>query len=276
MAVSLDITVQRLSKRVTYVSAPSSVVMERQPQPSGERKPLTLLLPWLGSRPQAVEKYCDIYLRADCDVLVVESDVRHFLWPRSGVDEGLRLLELLQSDRFVSRPLLVHAFSIGGFTYTQLLLQMSQDQQKYQALTQRIKGQIYDSLVIGSVELMATGLGKSVYPGWEKLIKNAALTYFSVFRRHTTDYFDVCIDAFRNSPVRAPALFFYCENDVISDYLAVEEMMAHLRTRGIEVTGKKWEDSTHAGHLKRHQQEYLTSVNAFLQSLRLVPLKARM
>lgn len=34
------------------------------------------MLPWLGSRPQAVDKYCQIYFRTGFDVLVVESEVR--------------------------------------------------------------------------------------------------------------------------------------------------------------------------------------------------------
>ncbi|XP_068169188.1 transmembrane protein 53 [Antennarius striatus] len=275
--MSLGITAQRLSKNVTfYISESSSLVLDRQTQIYGESKPLMLLLPWLGSRPQAVQKYCDIYFRAGCDVLVVESEVKNFLWPQWGLNEGLKLLEVLHSERFISRPLLVHAFSIGGFTYSQLLFQMSRDKQKYQALTQRIKGQIFDSLVVGSLEMMAIGLGKTVYPRLETLLKNAALAYFSIFRHQTADHFDLCIDTFRNSPVRAPALFFFCENDPMSDYLAIEELIGHLHNQGIEVTGKKWEESTHAGHLKRHEQEYLTTLNTFLHSLHIVPLKAKM
>lgn len=34
-----------------------------------------LMLPWLGSRPQVVDKYCQIYFRTGFDVLVVESEV---------------------------------------------------------------------------------------------------------------------------------------------------------------------------------------------------------
>lgn len=85
------------------------------------------------------------------------TQVTQFVWPRWGLEYGGRVLELLQSERFVSRPLLVHAFSIGGYTFAQLLVLMSQDTEKYQGLTRRIRGQIYDSLVIGSLERMAIG-----------------------------------------------------------------------------------------------------------------------
>lgn len=89
--------------------------------------------------------------------MFVSPKVQQFLWPRWGLEHGKKLLELLESERFVSRPLLVHAFSIGGYTFAQLLIHVSQNTEKYQSLTKRIKGQIYDSLVVGSVENMAIG-----------------------------------------------------------------------------------------------------------------------
>lgn len=105
--------------------------------------------------------------------------VQQFLWPRWGLEHGKKLLELLESERFVSRPLLIHAFSIGGYTFAQLLIHVSQDTQKYQLLTKRIKGQVYDSLVVGSVENMAIGKFSIyiIYPSHSLLI--------SVIYQHT-------------------------------------------------------------------------------------------
>ncbi|XP_070687510.1 transmembrane protein 53 [Pempheris klunzingeri] len=275
--LSSGVTAHRLSKNVTfYLNESASPVSGCQTHASEDHKPLMLLLPWLGSRPQAVAKYCDIYFRTGFDVLVVESEVQEFLWPRWGLDRAKTLLELLQSERFVSRMLLVHAFSIGGYTFSQLLVHVSRDPQKYQALTQRIKGQVFDSLVVGSLETMAIGLGKTVFPQWETLVKKASLLYFGMFKRQTVDYFNAGIDAFLNTPVTAPALFFFCENDALSDPRSMEEMIDEWKKRGMDVTVKKWEDSTHAGHLKRHQQEYLATLDLFLRSLHIAPLKAKL
>lgn len=77
-----------------------------------------------------------------------------------GLDHGRGLLELLHTQRFESRPLLVHAFSIGGYTFSQLLVNVSQDPERYQDFIKRIRGQVYDSLVVGSLETMATGQWK--------------------------------------------------------------------------------------------------------------------
>lgn len=234
------------------------------------------MFPWLGSRPQAVNKYCEIYFRTGFDVLVVESEVKEFLWPHWGLDRGKMLLDLLESDRFVSRPLLVHSFSIGGYTFAQLLVHISQDRPRYQALAERIKGQIYDSLVVGSLDNMATGLSKTLFPGWEGVVKKVSLLYFGIFKSQTVDYYDTGIDVFWKTPITAPALFFFCENDVMSVAETVEELIDYWRKNGIDVTMKKWEDSTHAGHLKRHPQEYLSTLNMFFHSLYIGPVKAKM
>lgn len=77
--LSRGITAHRLSKNVTFYMNEVSGCPNNNRE-SGEHnnnnKPLMLMLPWLGSRPQAVAKYCDIYFRTGFDVLVVESEVR--------------------------------------------------------------------------------------------------------------------------------------------------------------------------------------------------------
>ncbi|XP_077568382.1 transmembrane protein 53 isoform X2 [Stigmatopora nigra] len=264
----------RLSKNVTFY------MNDQAPMPGVQRcqddKPLTLMLPWLGARPQAVAKYCDIYLRTGFDVLVVESEVQEFLWPRWSLQNGRKLMELLHSEPFASRPLTVHAFSIGGFTFTQLLVLMSEDPQKYNKLTRRIKGQVFDSLVVGSVELMASGVAKIGFPRWETPVKQMSLFYFNTFKRQTTDYYNRSIQVFWNSPVTVPALFFYCDNDPLSDPRALEEVLDFWQERGVTLSTKKWETSKHAGHLKAHPQEYVDTLESYLKSLHIVPLKSKM
>lgn len=164
-AISSGVTIHKISKTITYYYNDSTVTPrpvgstgDAAATPSAEQpRPLLLLLPWLGSRPQAIAKYCEIYFRTGFDVLMVESEISHFLWPRWGLEYGARVLDVLESERFSHRPVLVHAFSIGGYTFGQLMVHVARDGQRYQGLMQRICGHIYDSLVMGSLEKMATG-----------------------------------------------------------------------------------------------------------------------
>lgn len=73
---SLGVTSHRLSKNVTLYLSEASPVPALQNEAEQRHKPLMLMLPWLGSRPQAVDKYCQIYFKTGFDVLVVESEVR--------------------------------------------------------------------------------------------------------------------------------------------------------------------------------------------------------
>ncbi|KAG7455761.1 hypothetical protein MATL_G00244400 [Megalops atlanticus] len=135
-AAAGGVSALKISKTITFYMNESAVAATPL---QGAARPLLLLLPWLGCRPQALAKYCELYFRTGFDVLVVESEVSQFLWPRWGLEYGAKLVEVLRSDRFAQRPLLVHAFSIGGYTFTQLLIHVSRDPQRHQDLTNRIK-----------------------------------------------------------------------------------------------------------------------------------------
>lgn len=95
------------------------------------------------------------------DVLVIQSSVTHFLWPRWGLSYGLEVLKLLEEPQFSGRAVLVHAASIGGYTFTQILTHIAQGRKEHAGLAQRVIGHIYDSLVFGTLEHMAIGECKS-------------------------------------------------------------------------------------------------------------------
>ncbi|XP_052437605.1 transmembrane protein 53 isoform X2 [Carassius gibelio] len=274
-ATMIGVTTHKISKHITFLTndvagTPTASVSAAHP------KPILLMLPWLGSRPQTIDKYCEIYFRMGFDVLVVESEVSQFLWPRWGLEYGGRVLELLESERFSQRPLLVHAFSIGAYTFGQMLVHVAKDTQRYQGLTNRIRGHIYDSLVMGSLEHMVNGLGKTLLPRMEGLVKSTSIMYFRAFKHQTVDYYDTVISVFWNTPVMAPGLFFYSENDALCDYKSLEKMVEFWRSSGQTVESRKWKESVHAGHLRTHPQDYVSTLEYFVQSLNMVPLKAKM
>ncbi|XP_064795459.1 uncharacterized protein LOC135515702 isoform X3 [Oncorhynchus masou masou] len=244
--------------------------------PTSSPRPLLLLFPWLGAQPGAMAKYRDLYLERGLDILSVESTVWHFLWPRWGLEYGAEVLEVLGDSRFKGRPLLVHAFSIGGYTFTQLLSQIVREPHKYPGLAQRVVGHVYDSMVVGSLGHMAKGLGKTLFPRIEPLVRYTALLYFWLFKSQTVYYYDESVQVFYNSPVTAPALFFFCENDPLCDPVAMEAILDFWRKRGVAVETRKWKESVHAAHLRCHPEEYLSTLETFFHSLNTAPLRAKM
>ncbi|XP_028670653.1 uncharacterized protein si:dkey-5i3.5 isoform X2 [Erpetoichthys calabaricus] len=260
-AINTGVKIQKISKTITFYKNEHKIISASSDLP----KPLLLLLPWLGSQSKSVEKYREIYFKHGYDILTVESEVRHFLWPKWGLEYGAQVLGVLQSESFVSRPLLIHAFSIGGYTFAQMLLNASQTPELQESLKERIYGQIYDSLVVGTLEHMAAGIAKVLFPKVGGLVEKTTMLYFNLLKGYTVDYYNNAVDMFYDTPVTSPALFFYCENDPLSDHKAVEKLMQlWLEKQKITVVGKCWKNSVHAGHLRRHPKEYLDTLHSFL------------
>ncbi|KAM9823958.1 uncharacterized protein ACB057_018760 [Neosynchiropus ocellatus] len=272
---------RRIRKGITCYYAPldpplgssaDPLTPDPPPQPSGPR-PLLLFLSWLGAHPSAVSKYTDWYLQRGMDVLLVQSSALHFLWPRWGLQYGSEVLQVLEEPQFSGRPLLVYASSIGGYTFTQVLTHVAL--QPRSQLPQTVVGHIYDSLVAGTLEHMATGLGKTLVPCLESLVKNVALLYFRLFRSSTADLYHSGIQVFNNNPITAPALFFLSEDDALCDPAVVESIADRWRARGVSVETRKWKESVHAAHMRCHPEEYRSTLEAFLNSLPLASVTSR-
>ncbi|CAK6961332.1 uncharacterized protein LOC128353327 [Scomber scombrus] len=245
-----------------------------QTHSASSNRPILLFFSWLGAQPGTVAKYTEMYLERGMDVLLVQSSVFHFLWPSWGLDYGLEVLKVLEEPQFSGRPMLVYASSIGGYTFTQVITHIAQRPKEHADVAQRVTGHIYDSLVAGSLEHMAIGLGKTLLPSLEGLVKNMAMFYFWLFKTQTVDFYNSGIEVFNNSPITAPALFFFCENDALCDPYAVEKILDIWRRRGVTVQSRKWKKSIHAAHMRCHPEEYLSTLEQFLNSLPVSSLKA--
>ncbi|XP_034529985.1 uncharacterized protein LOC117805380 [Notolabrus celidotus] len=239
-------------------------------------RPLLLFFAWLGAQPGTVAKYRDLYMQRGMDVLLVQSSVMHFLWPRWGLEYGSEVLKVLEEPQFLDRPVLVHSASIGGYTFTQILTHISQEPEKHAGLAQRVIGHIYDSLVVGTLEHMAIGLGKTLVPRLESLVKNAAMLYFWLFKSYTADFYNSSIHVFHNTPITAPALFFFSENDALCNPAALENCIDLWRKRGVTVESRKWKESKHAAHMRCHPEDYISTLQKYLNSLKPLSIKAKM
>ncbi|XP_061125288.1 uncharacterized protein LOC133145658 [Syngnathus typhle] len=274
-------TSRPISRGITYYQAchPSSTssathdplhaTLSSRASPSP--RPLLLFFSWLGAHPGAAAKYFDAFLVRGMDVLLVQSGVMHFLWPRWGQNYALEVLKVLDRPEFSGRPFLVYASSIGGYTFTQVLVHVAHGHAKHATLPHRVVGHIYDSLVAGTLEHMATGLGRTLVPFLERVIKRTAMLYFWLFKGSTADVYQRAVRVFASSPVTAPALFFSSEDDPLCDADALVAIVAGWRRRGMTVYSRKWEVSKHAAHMRYHPEEYRHTLEAFLDSLPLSP-----
>uniref|UniRef100_A0A8C3SE04 Transmembrane protein 53 n=1 Tax=Chelydra serpentina TaxID=8475 RepID=A0A8C3SE04_CHESE len=264
----------------TVTAVSRTIRLHSRPAPGGSAPsgPLVVLLPWFGARPRSLARYLELYLPRGLDVLVVESELSHFLWPRRGLAYAASVLDLLRdSQPFCSRPLLVHAFSIGGYTFAQMMVLMSREPQRHRQLVDRIRGLVYDSLVTGSLGDMALGVAQmSSSAAFRPLVRGGTRLYFSLSRCCTVRYYKAAQGVFSRPPLRCPVLVFYCCNDPLSDPALVQALLESWRGAGIPVRAQVWQDSRHAAHLRQHPQEYQEALQGFLEQLDVALLRARL
>ncbi|XP_078091866.1 transmembrane protein 53-A [Mustelus asterias] len=265
-----NMMVKRLSNTITLYRNSVKMVDDAP-------RPLLLLLPWFGAKPHVVERYRQIYYQYGFDILTVESKLLHFLWPQYGLSYASEVLDLLHSESLSSHPLIIHAFSIGGFLVAQIVGATLRDTPPNSGFKARIRGQIFDSLVVGDVELMAKGVAQMLVPPFlQPFFKWATLFYFWFFKSYTVRHYQTSIQAFKETPYHTPILTFYSENDPLSDYNEVEAMLRNWCGKDIQVTGKSWKISRHAGHLRHHPLEYQSTLENFLQSLGMTHVSSKL
>ena len=239
---------------------------------------LVVLFPWLYSTERAVRKYCEIYLERNMEVLVVDVELKHFLWPSHGRAAVRTILDALQRNERTRhrQDVLVHSFSIGSYLYTVLMMEMAKHPDKYALFRDKIRAQVFDSITVGGLDRMSVGVARMVdNPTAQTLLKVAIRVYLFLTKRHTAEFYDQAVHHFKYKPLNLPSLFLYCENDPMASCDSMRAIIS-LWTEGgdnfvgnMDVHEKCWEKSVHAGHLKEHTDEYLAVISDFLRHVQL-------
>ena len=259
---SFDIKEERISKHM---------LLKKLTHGSRGDKPLVLMFDWLYAKPSAVAKYCNLYHSKGMDVLVINGKLQHFLWPPIGFKLANSVLEYLTKARSGKEKFLVHAFSIGAYNYTLMLIHAS-GEKKFKHLRANTVGQVLDSIVIGTYDNMSTGIASTFTPN--KAVRSLTLffmnTYYNLTRKHTRDRYDEYVHYFIHNPVEVPTLIFYSLNDPMCDTKAMRNLINTWRTNfpELDVAAKSWKKSVHAAHIKYHEQEYLESWENFIRKIK--------
>ncbi|XP_033749461.1 uncharacterized protein LOC117334111 [Pecten maximus] len=255
-----DITQTHISKQLVLRSLNYSDAHKRK---------LVLLFDWLYAKPAAVEKYCNLYHDQGLDVLTIKGRLVHFLWPPVGYKLAKNILQFVFQDS--RHEVLVHAFSIGAYIYALCLMLSRREPDAFGAFRERVKGQVFDSIVIGSYDHMSTGIAVAL-PGtntMKKPILHMMDVYFNRTKETTRDEYDKLVDLFTTDPVVVPTQLFYSYGDPMCYVPAIEQMITGWQRDipDFDVTSKCWEKSVHAAHMKFHEEEYLIKWQEWLDKI---------
>ena len=230
---------------------------------------LVIMYGFYGATQNAIAKYCDIYLGRGLKVLYIPSRFIHFVWPSNAITLGEILMDYLDDEASAFSYYIVHSFSMGGYNFSVCNYSvMSAQPERYGHIKLKIKAVVFDSIALGSPERMMKGIGMGMTRNkvLQTFIPSMMSLYFFLMQNYTVKLFEKWIEMCRTMPLEVPTLYFFCENDPISDYKYIEEMLEGFRKMGtFPVLGKCWQKSRHSIHLMIHTKDYLEYLSRLLE-----------
>ena len=219
-----------------------------------------------------MDRYAELYHQHGWDVLTVQGQMKHFLWPPKALAVAQEVVTYLShNEAQVKRPLVSHATSIGAYMHIVFVMELQKRPKTFDKMKSRFKGQVFDSVVVGGLERMGNGIAKSYASSSfvQLLITTSVKLYMKMTRQYTVDFYDLAVSTFYENPLGCPSLFFYSHDDPMSDSKALEAMLQVWKTsRNDDVTTKSWTSSPHARHLRANKEEYVETLETFILKIR--------
>jgi hypothetical protein len=228
------------------------------------------MIGWLNSSKKLLSKYASIYGKRGLDTVAFSPDATHVLFPNKTYSVMEELLMELQKDPVKDKDIIIHGFSVGAYTYSQMLRVIEDNGDKYRCVARRIKGQVFDSPPDQSH--IKTGLPQALFPTnpmMHGVLGNVIGFYQSAASNVTKEHL-AASHIFHNNPVLAPSLWFYSEQDPIAPPGPCDTVINKWSNKGIDVTSFKLTKSTHVDHFRVHPELYENAVHDFLSTYSLI------
>jgi hypothetical protein len=233
-----------------------------------EDKPLVIMLSWLMAKRKHIFKYADFYISKGFDVMNISVTPWQLLWPLKGTQlMAVDILKFLDSNKSYG-PIIIHGFSVGGYVWSEALVQLAAEQNRYQHILDRIVGQVWDSAA--DITELPTGFPFAVFP--RNKVLQSALKQYILYHLKTFDKVATChhvraSQMFHTNIVTAPALFFLSKTDPIGSVSSNLRARESWESMGIQTFWKCWDNSPHVGHFHRHPEEYKAELSRFIENI---------
>lgn len=194
----------------------------------------------------------------------------NFAQPTTSRELANNVLSFLKSISVSYNRIVIHAFSMGAYKFTVCMKEMYSKPELYGKVQENIKAVIYDSIVIGDSQIIASGLARVVAGDdiVRTIIFYAICTYLRLTYSRTLKYYRECAEDFKQKPLKVPTLVFASENDPMCEHAIIRDIVNNWRTSHYVpfVVFQSWEQSKHCAHLLVHKDEYLPVISDFLNS----------
>lgn len=199
---------------------------------------LVVLFSYMLSKEKHIEKYRHIYHKHGFDVLTITTSPMQFFFPAFGAQKvAYKLLSYLDANVTKYPSMLVHAFSVGGYQYSELLSQIKSRNSdlKSDPVASSIKATIFDSPC--DVDSVPYGLSHTVAGDtiWAKIFQFMLLFTRFIFYPVSTRYHSMGAQVFSNTPLLCPSLFFASETDKMANINVIRSVIDIWTKKGVDV-----------------------------------------
>lgn len=234
-------------------------------------KPLVVMLSWMLAKRKHVYKFANYYTERGFDVLRVSISPWQLLWPTKGTQvvasDVVKFLDVNKSYA----PLLIHGFSVGGYQWGEVLVHVVNNRKRYQHVTDRIIGQVWDSAA--DITEVWFGFPMAVFP--KNMMLQNAMKQYMIYHLKTFDKVATChyirsSQLFHSDLVKAPALLLLSKSDPVGAEKSNLRLREDWENLGIKVYWRCWDKSPHVSHFHYHRKEYIEQLDGFLSDLGLI------
>jgi hypothetical protein len=169
------------------------------------------------------------------------------------------------------KQMVLHGFSVGGYLWGECLAHMDQDRTKYQAVIDRIIGQVWDSAA--DITEIPVGVPRALFPRNPKLqtaLRRYMTYHLKTFHEAATQHYVRSSQMFHTNFCLAPALFFVSKTDPVGAEASNRRVADSWVSNGINLTWKCFDRSPHVGHFLKHRDEYMLFLFNHLRSINMV------
>lgn len=259
--VSARTLASRFSSAAVLPALPESCKWAPCPLPSVPKAPVALIFGWTASTQKQLGHYARVHHAIGLDAVTWACTAGEVVAPERSRDAAARLLEALHAPPLSGRELVFNGISAGAYSCGNLLEAAERllSPEERSAFEARVLCGVYDSPV--DFEGVPLGVASAVFGEGTPLARGAERAINAYLGLVDTDAWEASSKRFHAMAPRAPSVWIYSKNDVISRVSTNEAIIAKWRDRGDDVKTLVLDESPHVKHVVTDPQAYYRAVH---------------
>ena len=145
-------------------------------------KPLTVIFGWINAKNKNLDKFRQLWNEKGFDVLIVRTSILDTLFPPIGSQiVAQNVVKVLSDLNSKYDEIVIHAFSVGGYQFGEVLVQLTQHE-KYANVLNSFNGFIMDSIVYSKDRAPGISRTLTTNPILQPMVERITELFFSLFQ----------------------------------------------------------------------------------------------